>query len=78
MAVMTTIGDAYAAKWGIRMRCLRGNHRGIVKIDPCLFEADLSIETLVCTRLHDVHKVRLLCLVSGDMADVRVEKKEGN
>jgi hypothetical protein len=50
MAVIETLGDAYAAKWGIRMRCLRGNHRGIVKIDPCKFEADLILETLVCTR----------------------------
>jgi hypothetical protein len=50
MAVITTLGDAYAAGWSIRMRCLRGHLRGIVKVDPCRFEADLSLETLVCTR----------------------------
>ena len=50
MAIIKTLGDAYAAKWSIRMRCLRGHHRGIVKIDPWKFEVDLSLETLVCTR----------------------------
>src|SRR5476649_1724691 len=50
MATITTLGDAYAARCGIRMRCIRGHHRGIVKIEPCGFEAALSMETLVCTR----------------------------
>jgi hypothetical protein len=50
MAVIKTLGDAYAAKWSIRMRCLRGRHRGILKIDPREFETELSMETLVCTR----------------------------
>ena len=50
MAVIETLGDAYQAGWGVRMRCSRGEHRGIVKIDPCRFEAALSLETLVCTR----------------------------
>jgi hypothetical protein len=50
MAVITTLGDAYQAKRGLHMRCLRGFHRGIVKIDPWQFEADLSLETLACTR----------------------------
>jgi len=50
VAVIETLGDAYQASWGVRMKCGRGGHRGIVKIDPCKFEADLSMETLVCTR----------------------------
>lgn len=50
MAVIKTLGDAFAAGWSIRIRCLRGSHRGIVKIDPCHYEADLHMETLVCTR----------------------------
>ena len=50
MPVIKALGDAYAAKWSIRMRCLRGRHRGIVKIAPCEFETELSMETLVCTR----------------------------
>jgi|SRR5471032_474061 len=50
MAEIRTIGEAYSAGWGIRMKCARGNHRGIVKIDPCGFETALSMETLVCTR----------------------------
>jgi hypothetical protein len=50
MAKIRTLGDAYSAGWGIRIKCGRGDHRGIVKIDPCRFEADLSMETLVCTR----------------------------
>ena len=48
--MIETLGDAYQASWGVRMRCARGDHRGIVKIDPCRFEAALSMETLVCTR----------------------------
>lgn len=50
MAVIQTLGEAYQAKWGIRIRCARGNYRGIVKIEPCQFQASLSMETLVCTR----------------------------
>jgi hypothetical protein len=50
MAKIRTIGEAYSAGWGIRMTCARGNHRGIVKIDPCGFETALSMETLVCAR----------------------------
>ena len=50
MAAIRTLGDAFAARWSIRMRCLRGNHRGIVKIEPCRFETELNMETLVCTR----------------------------
>lgn len=50
MATITTLGDAYAAGWSIRMRCLRGHLKHIVKRDPCRFEAELNLETLVCTR----------------------------
>lgn len=32
MAEVKTIGDAHLAKWGIRIRCQRGTHRGIVRI----------------------------------------------
>jgi len=50
MAEVTTLGQAFAAKWGIKMRCARGHHRGIVKIDECRYSAKLDVETLVCTR----------------------------
>jgi len=50
MAVIETLGEAYSAGWGVRMKCGRGDHRGIVKIDPCRFEATLSMQTLVATR----------------------------
>jgi hypothetical protein len=50
MAVIETLGDAYAAKWGVRMKCGRGDQRGIVKIDRCGYEGSLCMETLVCTR----------------------------
>ena len=50
MGTVSTLGEAFSAGWGIRMKCARGDHRGIVKIDRCGFEANLDIETLVCTR----------------------------
>ena len=50
MATLTTLGEAYSANWGIRVRCQRGDHRGIVRIDPCQFEAALDMQSLVCTR----------------------------
>jgi hypothetical protein len=50
MAVIETLGEAYSAHWGVRMKCGRGDHRGIVKIDCCDFEATLDMQTLVATR----------------------------
>ena len=47
MAVIETLGDAYAAKWGVRMKCGREDQRGIVKIDRCGYESSLCMETLV-------------------------------
>jgi hypothetical protein len=32
MDTVKTLGDAFSAKWAIRMRCQRGTHRSIVKI----------------------------------------------
>lgn len=59
MATITTLGDAYAAKWTIRLRCTRGMLRGIVKLDPCGFQADLDMQTLVCTRGRDFPLARI-------------------
>lgn len=50
MVAITTLGQAFDAKWGIRMQCQRGTHRGIVKIDECRYEASLCLLTLVSTR----------------------------
>jgi hypothetical protein len=50
MATIATLGEAFDAKWAIRMKCRRGDHRGIVKIDACRFETDLCLATLVATR----------------------------
>lgn len=50
MAEVETLGQALQAGWGIKLRCARGNQRGIVKIDPCKFTAQLDMLTLVCTR----------------------------
>jgi hypothetical protein len=50
MATISTLGDAHAAKWGIRLRCTRGHQRGIVKLDRCDFQAALDVQTLLCTR----------------------------
>ncbi len=46
MATITTLGEAYQAGWVVRVRCLRGHHRGIAKIDICRFEAKLSMKAL--------------------------------
>lgn len=50
MASIKTLGQAYSAGWTIQMRCIRGRHRGIVKIDECGWRSDLDMKTLVCTR----------------------------
>jgi hypothetical protein len=50
MGTVETLGDAYQAKWSVRIRCPRGDQRGIVKIDPCQYEATLCMATLCCTR----------------------------
>ena len=50
MADVETLGQALQAGWGIKLRCARGNRRGIVKIDPCRYTAQLDVLTLVCTR----------------------------
>lgn len=50
MATITTLGEALDAGWGVRMRCLRGDQRGIVKIDACRYETALDLKSLVATR----------------------------
>jgi hypothetical protein len=50
MPQITTLGQAFDAGWKIRMQCRRGDHRGIVKIDECRYEASLCLLTLVATR----------------------------
>jgi hypothetical protein len=50
MAVIETLGDAYAAKWSVRMKCGRGDHRGPTRIEACNYQGALDMETLVCTR----------------------------
>ena len=50
MARVRTLGEAFDAKWGIRMRCTRGDHRGPNKIQECRFETDLCLKSLVATR----------------------------
>ena len=71
MATVTNIGDAYNAGWGIRMRCRRGDHRGIVKIDACRYEAVLWLRTLVATRGRDFPLARIAdrirCPNCGDL-----------
>jgi hypothetical protein len=53
MGTLQTLGQAYSAGWGIRIKCQRGDQRGIVKIDPCRFEAGLDTQTLVTARGRD-------------------------
>lgn len=71
MATITTLGEAYSAGWGVRMRCTRGDHRGIVKIDACRYETDLCLKSLVATRGRDFPLARLAarirCPNCGDL-----------
>jgi len=71
MAKITTLGEAFDAKWTIRMRCQRGNQRGIVKIDACRFETDLCLKSLVATRgrAFPIARIadRIRCPNCGDM-----------
>ena len=50
MAEVETLGQALQAGCGIKLRCPRGDRRGIVKIDAGRYSASLDLLTLVCTR----------------------------
>lgn len=71
MATVRTLGEAYSAGWGIRMRCQRGDHRGIVKIDACRYETALCLKSLVATRGRDFPLARIAarirCPNCGDL-----------
>ena len=47
-----TLGEAWQLGWRLRMRCLRGDHIGIVKVEKCEYQRELDLETLLCTRGH--------------------------
>jgi hypothetical protein len=59
MATVRTLGEAYSAGWAIRMRCQRGDQRGIVKIDACRYETEWCLKTLVTTRGRDFPLARI-------------------
>jgi hypothetical protein len=71
MPPITALGQAFDAKWGVRMQCQRGTHRGIVKIDECRYQASLCLLTLVATRgrAFPIARIadRLRCPNCGDM-----------
>lgn len=50
MPTIETLGEALQARWGVRIKCHRGEVRGMVKRDRCAFECELDMQTLVCTR----------------------------
>jgi DNA-directed RNA polymerase subunit RPC12/RpoP len=54
-----TLGDAYSASWRVRMRCAFGKHDGMKSIRACIFQCELDMETLVCTRGRDFPLSRL-------------------
>jgi len=49
MAVIETLGEAFDAKWGVRMRCGRSDER-LSRSARCGYEGALDMATLVCTR----------------------------
>ena len=75
MAEIETLGDAYDAKWGVRMRCgrndVRGDFRGSVRYEKCGYVGALDMATLVCTRGRRFPLARLAsrlrCPNCGDM-----------
>jgi len=47
-----TLGQAWELGWRLRLRCLRGGHIGIVRIEKCDYHRELDLETLLATRGH--------------------------
>jgi len=45
-----TLGAAFLAGYRPHVRCLRGDRRGPVKIEPCGYDAILNLESLIWTR----------------------------
>ena len=70
MAEIETLGDAYDAQWGVRVRCSREDPR-ISRNARCEFEGNLDMATLVCTRGRGFPLARLAsrlrCPQCGDM-----------
>ena len=70
MAGIETLGDAYDARRGVRVRCGRENPR-ISRAARCDFEGTLDMTTLVCTRGRGFPLARLAsrlrCPRCGDM-----------
>jgi hypothetical protein len=68
MAGIETLGDAFDAKWGVRVRCGRDQER---RAGRCDFEGRLDMATLVCTRgrLFPLARLasRLRCPNCGDL-----------
>ena len=54
-----TIGDAWNLSWNVRMRCLDDGMRGLKHRRECGYQAELDMETLVCTRGRDFPLARL-------------------
>ena len=49
MGTIETLGDAFDAKWGVRMRCGRSEEH-LSRNQRCGYEGTLDMATLVCTR----------------------------
>lgn len=45
-----TLGEAYSAGWGIKVRCAYGKHDGMRTIRECVTGGELDLRTLVWTR----------------------------
>lgn len=70
VAGVETLGDAYGAGWGVRVRCSREDPR-VSRASRCDFEGKLDMATLVCTRGRGFPLARLAsrlrCPRCGDM-----------
>ena len=48
-----TIGQAYDAGWGVRVRCAWGPRDGMKRVRECVYGGELDLNTLVWTRGRD-------------------------
>lgn len=54
-----TLGEAYAAGWGVRLSCAQPSRVGTTKVGRCMWSGNLDMMTLVATRGHGLPLERL-------------------
>ena len=57
--MIETLGEAWSAGWRVHIRCAQGKTDGMKRGPECLYQRELEVETLVCTRGRDFPLSRL-------------------